>query len=94
MGAQYAETGFKNDMPDKTIRIIKREQREFPAEQQEVPSCELKTENQTRREIFETITLWIEEQRQRKNASTILSFERLLGVRRPDAALASTEPDR
>jgi predicted XRE-type DNA-binding protein len=55
---------------EKTIKIIKREQREVPAGE---PEGELKTENQTRREIFETITLWIEEQRQRKrSASTIL----------------------
>jgi ADP-ribose pyrophosphatase YjhB (NUDIX family) len=62
MAAQYDS---RNDMPanEKTIRIIKREQRQFPGGH---PEGESKTENQTRREIFETITLWIEEQRQRK----------------------------
>jgi len=60
---------------DKTIRIIKREQRQSLAGEQEIPACELKTENQTRREIFETITLWIEELRQqKKSASTLLGF--------------------
>ena len=54
---------------EKTIRIIKREQRELPAGQ---PEGELKTENQTRREIFETITLWIEEQRQRKRSAAMI----------------------
>jgi hypothetical protein len=54
---------------DKTIRIIKREQRELPAGQ---PEGELKTENQTRREICETITLWIEEQRQRKRSAAMI----------------------
>jgi hypothetical protein len=60
---------------DKTIRIIKREQRESDSGQQELTECELKTERQTRREIFETITLWIEEQRQRKKTATILRFQ-------------------
>jgi hypothetical protein len=60
---------------DKTIRIIKREQRQSPACQPEIPACESKSENQTRREIFETITLWIEELRQqKKSASTLLGF--------------------
>jgi hypothetical protein len=71
MAAQY---DLEDDMAanDKTIRIIKREQREFPAVP---PECELKTERQARREIFETISLWIEEQRQRKRtAATILRF--------------------
>jgi hypothetical protein len=54
---------------DKTIKIIKREQRELPAVP---PEGELKTENQTRREIFETITLWIEEQRQRKRSAAMI----------------------
>jgi len=61
---------------DKTIRIIKREQRQFSAGQQETLGSELKTERQMRREIFETITSWIEEQRQRKkSAVTILRLQ-------------------
>ena len=54
---------------DKTIRIIKREQRESLAGQQEIIASDLKTENQTRREISETVTSWIEEQRERKKGA-------------------------
>ena len=61
---------------DKTIRIIKRAQREFASGQQEIPECELKTERQTKREMFQTITRWIEEQKQRKKTAATL-----LGVR-------------
>jgi hypothetical protein len=59
----------------KTIRIIKREERQFPAEQHEIVDSELKTESQTRREIFETINLWIEEQRERKKSASLLCFK-------------------
>jgi len=58
-------------LSDKSIRVIKRRQRDdlaarqFAAEQ-ETPESELKTECQTRREIFNTITAWIEEQRETK----------------------------
>ena len=51
---------------DRTIRIIKREERETLAGEQEIIASELKTESQTRREIFETVCSWIEEQRQTK----------------------------
>jgi hypothetical protein len=54
--------------PNKSIKIVKRKQRELLAAHQEVLECELKTESQTRRDIFETITSWIEEQRQTKQA--------------------------
>jgi hypothetical protein len=50
----------------KAIRIIKREQRELLANQQEAPEGELKTEKQTRREIFRTITFWVEQQKETK----------------------------
>jgi len=54
--------------PSQSIRIIKRRQRELIAARQEAPECELKTEMQTRRDIFQTITSWIEEQRETKQA--------------------------
>lgn len=54
---------------DKTIRIIKREQRESLAGQQEIIAGDSKTENQTRREIFETVSSWVEEQRERKKGA-------------------------
>jgi hypothetical protein len=50
------------------IRIIKRCQRERLAQPQQSPECELKTESQARRDIFETITTWIEAQRETKQA--------------------------
>jgi hypothetical protein len=60
---------------DKTIRVIKREQRQLAACQQEIPESELKTERQTRREMLETINSWIDELRERKKtASPILGF--------------------
>lgn len=51
---------------DKSIRVVKRRQRDYLVAQQETPECELKTERQTRREIFNTITSWIEEKRETK----------------------------
>ena len=56
---------------NKTIRIIKRAERQFASGQQEISECELKTERQARREIFQTITLWIEEQKQRKKTASL-----------------------
>jgi len=47
---------------NKPIRIIKREQRELPADQPQ-PEGESKTESQISRDIFRTITSWIEERR-------------------------------
>jgi hypothetical protein len=54
--------------PAQSIRIIKRKQRELLAAPQSTLECELKTESQTRRDIFATITSWIEEQRETKQA--------------------------
>ena len=51
---------------DKSIRVIKRSEHEREAPPQETPESELKTESQTRREIFNTITLWIEQQKETK----------------------------
>jgi hypothetical protein len=55
----------------KSIRVVKRGQRDYLAAQQlaaqqETPEPQLKTESQTRREIFNTVTSWIEEQRETK----------------------------
>jgi predicted ATPase len=55
----------------KSIRVVKRRQRDYLAAQQlaaqqETPESQLKTESQTRREIFNTVTSWIEEQRETK----------------------------
>lgn len=51
---------------DKSIKVVKRRQRDYLVAQQETPECELKSERQTKREIFNTITSWIEEQRETK----------------------------
>jgi hypothetical protein len=56
---------------EKSIRVVKRRRRDHLAAQQlatqqETPECQLKTESQTRREIFNTVTSWIEEQRETK----------------------------
>ena len=59
---------FANKKP---IKVIKRKQREGLAAQGEDPSMpQVKTESETRREILETITLWIEEQREAQKALT------------------------
>jgi hypothetical protein len=50
------------------IKIIKRKQRELIASEQDAPECELKTERQTGRDIFETITLWIAENKDTRQA--------------------------
>ena len=56
---------------EKPIKVIKREQREVLAAQgEELPVPQVKTESETRREIWETITLWIEEQREAQKALT------------------------
>ena len=51
---------------NRAIRIIKRQQRELLATRLEVAQCDSKTDSQIRRDIFRTITLWIEDQRERK----------------------------
>ena len=50
----------------KPIRIIKCKQRESAGQQPEVLEVELKSETQSTRQIFNTITMWIEEQREAK----------------------------
>jgi hypothetical protein len=49
---------------DRTIKIIKREQRTVVEEEKAEPCA--KTENQIRREILNTITSWVEHQRDAK----------------------------
>jgi len=44
----------------KSIKVIKRQQRDEPPAEPELREDELKTESQTRREIINTITSWIE----------------------------------
>jgi hypothetical protein len=51
---------------DKSIKVVKRRQRDYLVAQQETPECELKTDRQTSRDIFNTITSWIEEKRETK----------------------------
>jgi hypothetical protein len=56
---------------EKPIKVIKRKQREVLAAQgEELPVPQVKTESETKREILETITLWIEEQREAQKVLT------------------------
>jgi hypothetical protein len=52
---------------DKPIRVIKRESRDFPSED-EAERTPLMTEPQVRRQMLQKITSWIEEQRETKKA--------------------------
>ena len=52
----------------KAIKIIKREQRTPLQDEQGKASPSFKTENQVRREIFSTITSWVENQREAKKS--------------------------
>jgi len=47
-----------------SIRIIKRKERELLAGQSVAPANHLKTENQSRRELVQTIASWIEKRRE------------------------------
>jgi hypothetical protein len=51
---------------NKSIRLVKREQRELLLDQQEASESGLKTEREARRVMFRTINSWIEEQREIK----------------------------
>lgn len=56
-------------MPSKqTVKIIKRDQRERRANPPQLSVEQSKTETQAQRDIFETITSWIEEQRETRQA--------------------------
>ena len=60
---------------EKSIKIIKREQRELLAAQNEaLLELPMKTESEARREIFETITRWIEEQREAQQTLSLGQF--------------------
>lgn len=51
----------------KAIKIIKREQRPALADE-EGKTAPLKTENQIRRQIFSTVTSWVENQKEAKKS--------------------------
>jgi uncharacterized protein YebE (UPF0316 family) len=51
---------------NRSIKIVKREHRSVLAEKPDEPEYSIKTENQIRREILNTITSWIECQREGK----------------------------
>ena len=51
---------------NKSIRVVKRDQRDLLQEQQRVREDEVQTDRQARRLMFQTITSWIEEQRELK----------------------------
>ena len=53
-------------LPSKSIKVVKRKQREVLEDQQEALESAPKTERQARRMMFQTISSWIEEQREIK----------------------------
>ena len=59
---------------NKSIRVVKRDQREFLEEQSELRETKMKTERQERRLMFQTITSWIEEQREIKKQMARLTL--------------------
>ena len=59
---------------NKSIRVVKRNQREFLEEQSELRETKMKTERQERRLMFQTITSWIEEQREIKKQMARLTL--------------------
>jgi hypothetical protein len=50
----------------RSIKIVKRVLREFPATLEEVPEAHVKTERQSRREMFRIVTSWIDERKSAK----------------------------
>jgi hypothetical protein len=50
-------------LANKSIKVVKRKQREVLERQQEALESAPKTERQARRMMFQTISSWIEEQR-------------------------------
>jgi hypothetical protein len=63
---------------NKPIKIIKRKQRELPVKPRgPLAHVELKTENQTRRELIRTVTSWIEERKGTKKELRSASFQSL-----------------
>ena len=59
---------------NKAIRIIKREKRNIRTDELETPSFSRRTEKQYHREILKTVTLWIEQQREKKELEVRGSF--------------------
>jgi hypothetical protein len=53
-------------LANKSIKVVKRKQREVLEDQQEALGSAPKTERQARRMMFQTISSWIEEQREIK----------------------------
>ena len=53
-------------LANKSIKVVKRKQREVLEYQQEALESAPKTERQARRMMFQTISSWIEEQREIK----------------------------
>ena len=53
-------------LANKSIKVVKRKQREVLEHQQEALESAPKTERQARRMMFQTISSWIEEQREIK----------------------------
>ena len=60
---------------NRAIRIIKREERTDPLTQSETPNLAVKTEKQDHREMLKTVTLWIEQQREKKQVELRSSLE-------------------
>jgi hypothetical protein len=55
---------------NKSIRVVKRDQRELLEAQPEALEDEVKTERQAHRLMLKTVTSWIEEQRELKKQLT------------------------
>ena len=55
----------------KTIRVVKREQREFCLDEQDASECGVENEREARRIMFKTIRSWIQEQRELKKQSNV-----------------------
>lgn len=53
-------------LPGKSIKVVKRKHREVLEDQREVVEAPPQTERQARRLMFQTISSWIEEQREIK----------------------------
>jgi hypothetical protein len=53
-------------LANKSIKVVKRKQREVLEDQQEALESATTTERQARRMMFQTIGAWIEEQRESK----------------------------
>ena len=53
-------------LANKSIKVVKRKQREVLDDQLEALASAPKTERQARRMMFQTISAWIEEQRESK----------------------------